>query len=396
MAESTNKHLLACAAALAGALVLSHGAAFADDNPEMTNLLKSSAKYNYQIVDDAGLKASETAKAAKAAEDSDAAEDGTPRRRKRDDARAAKASRAEASRRAADVSAPAVSTPFEETAYYPRSGPAGPWTGVYIGLNAGGVMGSSQTIRTTALDAHDYPSLANGDAFASSAANSIGLGGNAGFIGGGQIGFNYQIDNFVLGFETDFQGATANAGGTGSGTGYDASTVAFGQSIGVTLPPTTPLTFTRVQTGLVNFGTVRVRAGYLATPTLLTYVTGGFAYGQTNVNAAMFSVDTAGVFPPGTGATSYGSIHGGWTVGAGLEWMFLPGWSAKLEYLYYDLGAPPLGMTGVGYTAASSGTPIWAYLATTTPPRFNGSIVRAGVNYHLDWGIPGSILPAAN
>src|SRR5208283_3540099 len=268
MAESTNKHLLASAAALAGALVLSHGTAFADDNPEMTNLLKSSAKYNYQIVDDAGLKASETAKAAKAAEDSDAAEDGTPRRRKRDDARAAKASRAEASRRAADVSAPAVSTPFEETAYYPRSGPAGPWTGVYLGLNAGGVMGSRQNIVTTALDAHDYPTLANGDAFAASAASSIGLGGAAGFIGGGQIGYNYQIDNFVLGVEADFQGTTANGAGSGSGAGYDASTVAYGNSLGATLPPTTPLTVTQVQTGLVNFGTLRARAGYLVTPTL--------------------------------------------------------------------------------------------------------------------------------
>ena len=67
MAESMNKLLFVGAATLAGALVLSHGTAFAGDNPEMTNLLKSSAKYNYQIVDDAGLKASETAKAAKTA-----------------------------------------------------------------------------------------------------------------------------------------------------------------------------------------------------------------------------------------------------------------------------------------------------------------------------------------
>ena len=124
MAESMNKLLFAGAATLAGALILSHGTAFADDNPEMTNLLRSSAKYNYQIVDDAGLKPSETAKAAKT-EDSDAAEDTAPRRRKRDDDRAAKASRTEASRRAASASAPAVSTPFEETAYYPRLGAGG-------------------------------------------------------------------------------------------------------------------------------------------------------------------------------------------------------------------------------------------------------------------------------
>jgi len=395
MAESMNKLLFAGAATLAGALILSHGTAFADDNPEMTNLLRGSAKYNYQIVDDAGLKPSETAKASETAEDTDAAKDLAPRRRKRDDDRAAKASRTDASRRAA-ASAPAASTPFQETAYYPRSGPAGPWTGVYIGLNAGGVMGSRQNIATTGLDAYDYPSLSNGYAFASSAASSIALGGPAGFIGGGQIGYNYQIDNFVLGVEADFQGTTANGAGSGSGAGYDASTVAYGNSLGATLPPTTPLTVTQVRTGLVNFGTLRARAGYLVTPTLLAYVTGGLAYGQTNVNASLFSVDTAGIFAPGAGSTSYGSIHAGWTAGAGVEWMFWPQWSAKLEYLYYDLGAPPLGMTGIGFTDPSSGTPVWAYLATTTPPRFNGSIVRAGVNYHLDWGIPGSILPAAD
>jgi outer membrane immunogenic protein len=389
MAESMNKLLFAGAATLAGAAVFSHGTAFADDNPEMTTLLRNSAKYNYQIVDDAGLKAAESAAA------SDGGKDSGPRRRKRDDDRAAKASRTEASRRAADVSAPAVSTPVQETTYYPRSGPTGPWTGVYLGLNGGGVMESRQNIGTTGLDTYDFPSSMIGYAFAASAASSIGLNGGAGFIGGGQIGYNYQINNFVLGFETDFQGTTANGSGAAAGAGY-TDNVALAASVGVALPPSAPVTLTRVQSSLVNFGTMRVRAGYLVTPTLLAYVTGGFAYGQTHVGASLLSLDTGGVFPGGSGATSYGSVHGGWTAGAGVEWMFWPRWSAKLEYLYYGLGAPPLGMAGIGFTSASTGTPIWAYLATTTPPRFSGNIVRAGVNYHLDWGIPGSILPAAD
>jgi len=383
MAESMNKLLFAGAATLAGALALSHGTAFAEDNPEMTSLLRSSAKYNYRIVDDSGLKATEA----------DADTDSAPRRRKRDDDRAAKASRTAASRRAA--SAPAASTPFEETAYYPRSGPTGPWTGVYLGLNGGGMMQSRQTVATTGLGTYNYPKVSNGDAFAASAASSIGLNGGAGFIGGGQIGFNYQINNVVLGLETDFQGATANGSGGAAGAGY-ADTTALGAALGATLPPSTPVTLTRAEAGLVNFGTVRLRAGYLVTPTLLTYVTGGFAYGQTRVGASLLSLDAAGVFGGGSGATSYASVHGGWTAGAGVEWMFWPGWSAKLEYLYYDLGAPSLGMTGIGFRSSSAGTPIWAYVATTTPPRFNGGIVRAGVNYHLDWGIPGSILRATD
>ena len=127
------------------------------------------------------------------------------------------------------------------------------------------------------------------------------------------------------------------------------------------------------------------------TPTLLAYATGGLAYGQTNVSTALFSVDTSGLFPPGVGSASYGSVHAGWTAGAGVEWMFWPRWSAKLEYLYYDLGAPSLGMVGIGSTDPASGSPLWAYAASTKAPRFNGSIVRAGVNYHLDWGVPGSL-----
>ncbi|MGO9773511.1 MAG: outer membrane protein [Roseiarcus sp.] len=336
----------------------------------MTTLLRSSAKYNYRIVDDAGVK------------DEDAAREAAPRRRKRSDDRAAAPSEVERSRR--DASVPAVSTPTQETAYYPRSGPPGPWTGFYLGLNAGGVLQSRQNIATRTLDTYDYSGTAIGDAFASSALSSIALGGNNGFIGGGQIGYNYQINNVILGVEADFQGTTAGGGGAASGAGFDPVSGA------------TPITVKQVQAGLVNFGTLRARAGYLVTPSLLAYVTGGLAYGQTNVSAAQFAVDTASMAEPGVGSTSYGSFHAGWTAGAGVEWMFWPQWSAKLEYLYYDLGAPALGMSGVGLLYTDGVTPVGAYLASTTPPRFNGQIIRAGVNYHLNWGLPGSILPATN
>ena len=66
------------------------------------------------------------------------------------------------------------------------------------------------------------------------------------------------------------------------------------------------------------FGTVRGRLGYLITPTLLIYGTGGFAYGQVD-------------------AWGFSSTHTGWTAGGGVEWMFAPHWSAKVEYLYVNL-----------------------------------------------------------
>jgi outer membrane immunogenic protein len=74
------------------------------------------------------------------------------------------------------------------------------WTGFYIGLNAGGVIGSGS--RTTSL-------------FVPAAASWIatyypsGLGSSpSGFIGGGQAGYNWQTGAFVLGVETDFDGTT--------------------------------------------------------------------------------------------------------------------------------------------------------------------------------------------
>ena len=48
-------------------------------------------------------------------------------------------------------------------------------------------------------------------------------------------------------------------------------------------------------------------------------------------------------------------------------------------------------MIGIGATGATSGAPLWAYAASVKAPRFNGSIARAGVNYHLNWGVPGSL-----
>ena len=79
------------------------------------------------------------------------------------------------------------------------------------------------------------------------------------------------------------------------------------------------------------FGTVRGRVGYLITPTLLIYGTGGFAYGQ---------VDAWGL----------ASTNTGWTAGGGVEWMFAPHWSAKVEYLYVDLsGSNSLNNSGYNF-----------------------------------------------
>jgi outer membrane immunogenic protein len=78
----------------------------------------------------------------------------------------------------------------------------------------------------------------------------------------------------------------------------------------------------------------RGRLGFLATPNLLLYGTGGFAYGQVKSSATL-------VFTPPIDGTYFGSTSEtkyGWTAGAGAEYAFGNNWSAKIEYLYVDLG----------------------------------------------------------
>jgi outer membrane immunogenic protein len=120
----------------------------------------------------------------------------------------------------------------------------------------------------------------------------------------------------------------------------------------------------------------------LITPSLLVYGTGGLAYGGVNFGASVFQVLTA--FPavgPGISSTAFSDTRVGWTAGGGVEWMFMPNWSAKVEYLYYDLGnVTPPGSVFVYPVVAN---PIGVNGATT---RFDGHIVRAGVNYHFNWG----------
>jgi len=111
--------------------------------------------------------------------------------------------------------------------------------------------------------------------------------------------------------------------------------------------------------GVDWLGTVRGRVGFLATPALLMYGTGGFAYGEVKVSTSITQSNTdcanfgAGSCVASNAATSGESqTRAGWTAGGGFEWLFAPQWSAKAEYLFYDLGSVTFSngtlVTGVG------------------------------------------------
>lgn len=153
-----------------------------------------------------------------------------------------------------------------------------------------------------------------------------------GFLGGVQVGYNYQINAVVLGVEADFSGAgiKGHSGEITSGLGdsYD--------------------------TKVDWFGTLRVRAGYAFDRTLI-YGTGGFAYG---------SVENQYLDGP-VNSFSEKNTKGGWTIGAGVEQAITDQWSAKFEYQYVDLGDQT-----IDYGANSS---------TTFDAKFN--TVKIGMNY---------------
>ena len=131
-------------------------------------------------------------------------------------------------------------------------------------------------------------------------------------------------------------------------------------------------------------GTVRGRLGVLLTPALLVYGDGGFAYGGVHEG-----VDIASTFPPsGLGLSpafgSFTKTRPGWTAGGGLEWMVSPNWSVKAEYLYYDLGRVTFGAGGLTQTLFPAGPALFTDLPVAST-RFDGHIVRVGLNYHFNW-----------
>jgi outer membrane immunogenic protein len=116
------------------------------------------------------------------------------------------------------------------------------------------------------------------------------------------------------------------------------------------------------QTGNNWLATLRGRAGYAADRVLFYGTAGGaFANMQTVVNGVTSTKDQAG-----------------WTAGAGIEWAFADNWTAKVEYLFVDIGSGTVNcVTGV-CTAAYGGAPIPVSVSLTE------NLIRAGINFKFN------------
>ena len=215
----------------------------------------------------------------------------------------------------------------------PPIAPAPPfsWTGCYIGGNVGYGWG-----RKTFSDVLPDGVLV-GD-FDPSVSLPVDTGG---FLGGGQLGCNYQFaPAWVAGIEGDV--SAANISGSGTTPAFDL-----------------PL---NAKTDWI--ASVTVRVGY-TWDRWLAYAKGGAAWADDKYNA------TYG------GTYDASETRSGWTVGAGLEWAFANNWSARLEYDYYDFGT-----RNVTFTSPSD--------SSTESVKQQIQAVKFGINYRF--GASGPIM----
>jgi outer membrane immunogenic protein len=221
---------------------------------------------------------------------------------------------------AAVGSAGAADLPVKAAPMAPAYAPAWNWTGTYFGVVGGGGWGRTNQFDVAGVTTGGY--------------------NQSGGTFGGTTGIQIQYSNWVFGAESDW--SWANINGT-----VNSPVCVAGSCF----------------TNLRSFGTGRSRVGY-AWDRWMIYATGGVAYGRIRA---------------GQDACPAGGLDGfcgsrtevGWTAGGGIEAWIAPGWSAKLEYLYIDLG------THYSYT------PVIPVFVTERV-----SLIRAGLNYHFNWGGP--------
>ncbi len=205
---------------------------------------------------------------------------------------------------AADLPRPAYKAPIYVA-------PAFSWSGFYVGLNGGYGWGRSNWTNVGG---------ATGDFNAT------------GYVIGGTLGYNLQTGVWVFGIEGDID--YSNIKGT--------TTAAIPGCTGV-----------GCETRNTWLGTARGRIGY-AMDRFLPFVTGGAAFGGVKMTPA--------------GGPSETDTKFGWALGGGVEWAFMSAWSAKLEYLYADLGTSNCST---------------AVCPVSTDVKFRTNLLRLGLNYRF-------------
>jgi outer membrane immunogenic protein len=201
------------------------------------------------------------------------------------------------------------------------------WSGCYMGANAGYLWGVADP--------------------QANAVTTFAQTSPRGFTGGGQVGCNYQVSNWLVGLQGDFNDSRAR----------NSQTIS------------SPISFDTFETRVDWLASATARIGY-ARDQWLVYGKGGAAWVRDTFhdNGAIFifSLDFSG-----------SETRSGWTVGGGVEYGLTPNWSIGLEYDYYNFGTKFVTLPGIGVIGATT---------ETFPLKENFSVVKAVINYRFSTG----------
>lgn len=249
--------------------------------------------------------------------------------------------------------------------------PAFSWTGFYVGANVGGGWTSDAGGSDVGPLFPPFlllpPVTVVPTIILGQVGSLAGSDGRSGVIGGGQIGYNWQVRQFVLGVEADVVGTDLK--GTSASATRD-----FGGGISQTVT---------VDTGRIDWmASFRGRIGFAADRALF-YATGGAAVAEIGGASATVVNGPAIALPAGTfTSTSGGSTtRWGWTVGGGIEWAFNNNWSLAGEYRHTDFGTRaatasiPDGLGGTFATVTTSGRLTVDQATARLNYRFGGPVV---------------------
>ena len=225
---------------------------------------------------------------------------------------------------------------------------AGDLQGFYIGANGGAGFGINE------VSTNVGPAITAITRTAVAATVPLTPEMSNGFLGGVQAGYNWRAGVFVVGIEGD----------------YDAANLQGNAPCFLVLNCTIKHSWVADITG---------RVGVVALDRALIYVKGGLAWEEANFNVG----NTIGV--GGTTFTVNASGSGtqtGGLLGMGVEYAFLPNWSAKIEYNFIDFGSRSFSAP-ISTNSSLAGTPLAGLTAIPFSTTENEHIIKAGVNYRL-------------
>jgi outer membrane immunogenic protein len=197
------------------------------------------------------------------------------------------------------------------------------WNGLYLGGNIGGLSGTKNwSVTGTGIP--------------------LGSSSPSGAIGGGQIGYNWQMSALVFGIQADYDWSGA------SGSNADLVIVANTN-----------------RSRIKSLASVTGRIGFAMDRALL-YVKGGGAWARDDYDSFVTAT--------GVAVANASQSRSGWTLGGGLEYAFLGTWSGFIEYDYYGFGTRALGF------ATPAGLPFGTFDIRQTV-----SVIKGGINYRFGW-----------